>query len=110
MRLSVYDGDGTLVAEADLDSKHPLHEGPDGSLAGHAVGRFVPGPGFARIGPKVDAIRNVFAGGDVERALALSDDVDALGLWAMDPAGRFFKLSNVQFQQGGLLFFATHEP
>lgn len=110
MRLSVYDGDGTLVAEDDLDPTHPRHEGPGGSLAGHVVGHYTPGPGFARIGPKVDAIRDVFAGGDVERAFELSDDVDALGLWAMDPSGRKFHLSNVQFQQGGLLFFAAHTP
>ena len=110
MRLGVYDEDGVLVAEADLDPAHPLHECPDGSLFGHAIGRFTPGPGFDRIRPMLDAFKEVFEAGDAERALAMSDDVDARGFWAKDAAGRRFSLSNVQFNQGGLLFFAGHRP
>ena len=75
---------------------------------GHVIGRYSAGPGFARIGPLIEAFRQVFAAGDVERALAMSNEVDRLGLWAKDPANRRFRLSNLQFQQGALLFFATH--
>lgn len=106
MRLSVYDAKGKLVAHANLDPAHPLHELPDGSLFGHAIGLFTPGPGFAQLEPLLDAFKNVFKGGDIDRALAMSDDVDALGFWATDSAGRRFGVSNVQFNQGGLLFFA----
>ena len=56
----------------------------------------------------IEAFKQVFAAGDTERALAMSDEVDRVGLWATDPANRRFRLSNLQFHQGGLLFFATH--
>jgi hypothetical protein len=109
MRLSVYYENGELVADADLDPAHPLHELPNGSLYGHVIGRFTPGPGFRRLEPMLDAFKDTFKAGDIERALAMSDDVDALGFWATDPAGRRFEVSNVQFNQGGLLFFAGSE-
>jgi hypothetical protein len=107
MRLSVYDEHGVLVADADLDPAHPLHEAPDGSLVGHALGGFTPGPGFSRLGPLLEAVQGVFREGDVHRALAMSNDIDALGFWALDDVGRRFRVSNLHFQQGGLLFFAS---
>ena len=110
MQLSVYDENGVLVADAELDPSHPLREGPDGSAVGHAIGRFTPGPGFGRIEPMLAALREVYATGDFDRALVMSDDIDALGMWATDSAGRRFAVSNVQFQQDGLLFFATYTP
>jgi hypothetical protein len=106
MRLDVYDQNGVLVAHADLDPAHPLHEGPDGALWGHAIGHFTPGPGFERIRPLLGAFKDVFDAGDPERALIMSDGMDALGFWATDPEGRRFRVSNVQFNQDGLLFFA----
>jgi len=56
------------------------------------------------------AFKDAFRGGDAERALAMSEEVDALGFWAADYSGRRFRVSNVQFNQGGLLFFASHVP
>lgn len=100
MRLSVYDENGGLVATADLDPAHPLLEGPDGAPCGHAIGHFIPGSGFERIRPMLDAFKEVFNAGDAERALAMSDAVDALGFWATDPQGRRFPVSNVQFNPG----------
>jgi hypothetical protein len=110
LRWRVYDDDGVLIAEADLDPAHPLHEAPDGSLSGHAIGRFTPGPGFARIAPMLEEMKRTFDAGELERALAISDQIDVLGLWATDPNGGLFHLSNLQFQQGGLLFFAGTRP
>jgi len=107
MRLHLYDKNDVLVADADLDPAHPLHEAPDGSLAGHAIGRFTPGPGYNRLRPMLDAFKDVFRAGDTDRALAMSDEVDALGSWAEDSDGRRFRVSNVQLEQGGLLFFAS---
>jgi hypothetical protein len=106
LRWRVYDDDGVLIAEADLDPAHPLHQAPDGSVSGPAIGRFTPGPGFARLSPLLDEMNRTFNAGEIEGALAISDKMDALGLWATDPNGGLFGLSNLQFQQGGLLFFA----
>ncbi len=109
MRLSVYYDNGERVADAELDPAHPLHELPNGSLCGHVIGHFTPGPGFCRLEPMLNAFKDTFKAGDVDRALAMSGDVDALGFWGTDPAGRRFRVSNVQFNQGGLLFFAGSE-
>lgn len=106
MRLSVYDQSGVLVANADLDPAHPLQEVPGGALVGHAIGHFTPGPGFEQVRPMLEAFKKVFNAGDPEQALAMSDVVDALGFWAADTEGRRFRVSNVQFNQDGLLFFA----
>jgi hypothetical protein len=107
MRLSLYDKNDVRVADADLDPAHPLHEGLDGSLAGHAIGRFTPGPGYSRLRPMLDAFKDAFRAGDTGRALSMSDEVDGLGFRAEDPSGRRFRVSNVQLEQGGLLFFAS---
>jgi hypothetical protein len=58
------------------------------------------------LSPLLDDMNRTFNAGEIERALAISDKMDALGLWATDPNGGLFGLSNLQFQQGGLLFFA----
>ena len=108
MKLTVFDENGVVVAEVETDPEPPLHEGEDGSAVGHVIGRYTAGPGFARIGAMIEAFRQVFAAGDAERALAMSNEVDRVGLWAKDPANRRFHLSNLHLQQGGLLFFATH--
>ena len=108
LKMTVFDEEGVVVAEGRGKRDPPLHEGEDGSAVGFVIGRYVAGPGFARIGPMIDAFRQVFAAGDVDRALAMSNEVDRVGLWAKDSANRRFHLSNLHFQQGALLFFATH--
>jgi hypothetical protein len=103
MRLLVSYPDGELVAEVAV--RHDSHWDPDG--LSFILGEFAEGPGFARLRPMLDAFLATFNSGDLERAYELHEEIDRLGLVATDPAGKSYRLTNVIFQRGGLLFNAA---
>ncbi len=70
-------------------------------------GSFTRGPAFPRLGALLDEFLQVFDTGSVAEASELHERIDRLGLLALDASGRAYHVSNVYFQEGGLLFNAT---
>jgi hypothetical protein len=70
------------------------------------MGSFTPGPGFPRLRARLDAFLALFEGGDLAGASGLHEEIDDLGLRAVDSLGRTYRVWNVNFQEGGLLFQA----
>jgi hypothetical protein len=102
MRLLVKYPDGELVAEVLVH--HDFDWDPGG--AGFVSGDFVEGPAFLRLRRMLDAFLAAYNTGDLQRASQLHEEIDRLGLVAIDPSGKSYRVSNVNFQRGGLLFSA----
>jgi hypothetical protein len=104
MRLSVRFPDGELVAEVQAEPECPFAQDPEsGSFV---LGLFTPGSAFSRIRVDLDAFLAAFDTGDLSLASRLHEEIDSLGLVATDSAGRAYRVWNVLFQEGGLLFQA----
>jgi hypothetical protein len=104
MRLRVQFPDGGLVADVRAQPSCPFAKNPEsGSFV---VGSFLPGPEFPRLQARLDAFLGVYGSGDLARASALHEAIDELGLRAVDSLGRTYRVWNVNFQEGGLLFNA----
>lgn len=104
MHLSVRFPDGGLVAEVEARSDCPFAEDP--ATGSFVLGSFTQGPAFPRLRVKLDAFLAVFDTDSLAYASALHEEIDRLGLVATDPAGRTYRVWNVLFQEGGLLFQA----
>ena len=104
MDLSVRFPDGELVAEVRPNPECPFAQDPEsGSFV---LGSFTPGPAFSRIRVALAAFLAAFDAGDLSLASRLHEEIDSLGLVATDSAGRAYRVWNVNFQEGGLLFNA----
>jgi hypothetical protein len=68
---------------------------------------FVAGPAFHHVRAKLDAFLAVFETGNTAEASHLHERLDRLDLVATDSSGSAYQVSNVNFQQGGLLFNAN---
>lgn len=71
------------------------------------MGSFKPGPAFPRVGEKVDTFLAAFETGSIADASGLHDELGRLGLVATNSSGSTYKVWNINFQAGGLLFNAT---
>lgn len=76
-------------------------------MGSFVVGSFVAGPAFQSVREKLDAFLAVFETGNISEASDLHDELDRLGLVATDSSGSTYQLSNINFQEGGLLFNAN---
>jgi hypothetical protein len=108
MNLTVTDEHGVVVAGVDTASL--LHPTSDGSVFAHVVGRFEPGPGFARIRSMLERFDKVYRTGDLERASAVHQEIDRLEMQATDSQGNRYHVFNVYLQQDALLFAISRGP
>jgi hypothetical protein len=106
MKLLVRMPDGELVAEVLVDPDCPFGRSPADSFV---IGQFVPGPAFPRLRKHLDAFHAEYDTGDSAAASALHEEIDRLGLVAVDEHGKAYRIWNVVFQQKGLLFCADSE-
>jgi hypothetical protein len=92
------------VADVRAEPSCPFAQDPQsGSFV---MGSFAPGPEFPRLRVRLDAFLAVYDSGDLAGASALHEEIDDLGLRAVDSLGRTYRVWNVNFQEGGLLFNA----
>lgn len=104
MLLCVRFPDGQLVAEVQADPSCPFAQDPQsGSFV---LGSFKAGPAFPMLRARLDEFLAVFNTGDLPTASAVHEQIDGLGLRAVDPSGTMYRVWNVNFQEGGLLFNA----
>lgn len=96
--------DGELVARVRPEPDCPFAEDP--ATGSFVRGSFTPGPASPRLRARLEAFFDVFASGSTDQASQLHDDIDGLGLVATDRAGQRYRVRNVYFQEGGLLFNA----
>lgn len=104
MHLSVRFPNGELVAEVQVAPDCPFAQDPEGGS--FVLGSFAPGSAFPRISVALAAFLAAFDAGDVSLASRLHEELDRFGLVASDLDGRSYRVSNVNFQRGGLLFQA----
>src|SRR5687767_14581377 len=103
MKLLVRMPDGDLVAEVQVDPDCPFAKSTADSVV---IGQFVSGPAFRRLRRHLDAFHAEYNTGDSAAASALHEEIDQLGLVAVDEHGQAYRIWNVVFQQNGLLFCA----
>jgi hypothetical protein len=104
MDLDVRFPDGGLVASVCAEPSCPFAQDP--MRGSFVMGAFTPGPDFQRLRPHLEAFLSLFDSGDLARAADLHDEIDRLDLRATDSLGRTYRVRNVVFQIGGLLFQA----
>jgi hypothetical protein len=94
-----------MVAEVQVDPDCPFTARP-GDLPDFVMGSFTAGEAFGSLRTMLDAFEAVYVTGDREKAGTLHEEIDRLGLIAVDDVGRRYRVSNVYFSRHGLLFSA----
>jgi hypothetical protein len=105
VHLTVTDENGQVVAEVDTGSD--FDPAPDGPCFVPVIGHFERGPAFPRVQAMLDRFTEVYQTGNLERAHAVHEELDRLGLRAKNSDGRVYQVCVIYFQQDALLFTAT---
>lgn len=94
--------DGEVIADVEVSSNtDPVH-------TAHVMGTFAPGPGWARLNIEIQRMQECLVEGSSEVAVAASEAIDHLAIYATDELGRRYRLFNVQFSSD-LLFGAARD-
>ena len=103
MKFTVVNQQNEVVAEVAVDPECALAQNEDCEFS-HVLGEFTEGPAFSGLKPLLERMNRDFWAARHTEAYATSARLDALNLIGLGPDGRRYKVFNVCFQRGGLLF------